>query len=142
MKKRIWSNRVWRIWCLNIWLEITVQCSTMDFWKLLFKTEFRKWFFGTLVLDIFFQYHPDSVILQKYSRCQTRAFNTTQSFFWRLSFEPWFRMFIINVYYATKQTLVVLWLLGFFKLFQQWKKETLSFFIATNNVPESEQEQV
>ena len=61
----IWSNRVWGNWWLIIWLEIAVRSSAMDFWRVIFQTDSKKWMFGSF-LNSRFQNLSDSVLLQKY----------------------------------------------------------------------------
>ena len=47
---QIWSNHVWRSWCLIIRLEITVQSSAMDFYTV----TFFKLTLGSDCLELFF----------------------------------------------------------------------------------------
>ena len=60
--------------------------------------------FSTFFLDSRFQNHPDSVILQKYQSLSNQSFKQNSAYMsflnltHTLSFEPRFRMFIINGY--------------------------------------------
>ena len=69
--------------------------------KLFFQTDFRRWLFGTLFLYSCFQNH-ESVILQEYQSLLNQSFKhnlvpmPSFNLTLKLSFEPTFRMFIIN----------------------------------------------
>ena len=73
-------------------------------WVRLLLNYFRKWLYETLFLESRYQNHSDSLILQKYQSLSNQSFkhnlaqisslDSTPT----LSFEPAFRMFIINVY--------------------------------------------
>ena len=61
--------------------------------------------FGTLFPGSRFQNHPDLVTLQKYQSLSNQSFNHNSAHMPslntpKMSFEPRFRMFIINVYYT------------------------------------------
>ena len=85
---------------------MTVDSSTMDLWTVTFQTDFRKGLFGFLFVDNRFQNSPDAVILQKYYSLSNQSFKhnsayvATLKLICKISFEPRFRMFIINGYYT------------------------------------------
>ena len=70
----IWSKRVCGSWYLTIWLKITVHSSVLDFQTVIFRTDFRKWFFGTLFLNSPFQNHFVSVLLQQNQALWNQSF--------------------------------------------------------------------
>ena len=76
----------------------------MRIWCSLKNTDFRKRFFGTLLLESCFQNHPDSVTLQKYKSLSNQSLKHNSAHLTylnltpTLSFEPRFSIFIINSY--------------------------------------------
>ena len=100
----ILSNRVWGSWYLIIWLEISVQSSTIDFW-----TGFFKLTLGSDCLEPFFGPVAFKIILTQWYCRNTNSLNMLSlNLTPKFSFTSRFRMFIINVYYTKKETLVVL----------------------------------
>ena len=88
---------------LIIWFEITIQNSAMYFWKVTFSNWLDRTI-CTFFLGSRFQNHPDSVILKKYQPLSNQSFkhNSMQMpcLILKLSFEPRYRMYIINAYYT------------------------------------------
>ena len=93
-------------WYLIIRLEITVQSTAMDFWKLPFYTYFGKWFFGTFFLGSSFQNHSNWNITKTSVAFKPKQNSSHMSFLnltTKLSFEFSFRMFISNVYHKKRR---------------------------------------
>ena len=75
-----------------------------------FWTHFRKWFFGTLLLDSHFQNHPDLVILPSYQSLSNQSFkhnsaHTSSLYVTPMNPELRLLMFIINGYCITSKRL-------------------------------------
>ena len=76
-----------------------------------FWSGFRKWLFGTLLLDSRFQNHPDSLIFLKHQSLSNQSFkhNSTDMLSLyltrKLPFEPRCRMFVINGYFTKSKRL-------------------------------------
>ena len=99
-----WSNYIWGNWYLIIWWGVLQQASGQQ----IFQTDFRKRLFGALFLNSCFHNHLDSAILQNYQWLSNQSFKHNSAHMPslnlnpKLSFEPWFRMFIINSYCTKK----------------------------------------
>ena len=84
----------------NIYEHLSWRTSAYSY----FRSDFRTWLFRTFFLDSRFQNHSDLVILQKHQSLSNQSFKhnsvhiTSLSLTPTFSFEPRFRMFIINGY--------------------------------------------
>ena len=106
----IWTNRISGSWHLIIRLEITVQSSTMGFWTV----SFLKLTLGSGCLNFVtrqslwqLSWLINITKIPVAFKSELRRNLTHMSFLnltHKLSVEPWFRMFIINVFYAVKFT--------------------------------------